>query len=718
MKKILLTTFVFSYLLIIFQTSNAQWAPTSGPKGINVNVFYQKGKALFAGTASKGVFKSTNHGVTWTPANSTINNLTVFSLTSDSLYLYAGTDNGTYRSSNNGATWTPANAGMTGQFVVSFLSANGYLFAGTVAFGLFKSNDHGNTWTDANGGALVSSSIYSIAYSSPNIVAVADNLVFYSNDNGSSWFYPVTSPFIFTTHPSMIVNGDSILLSSGWSVWRSFNSGTSWGSQIIIDESLSLCGLVASGNKIFVGSNKGIFSTKNFGATWQTIPPTGLRFGNRFNNAFYKSGKNFLLGMDELGVAYSTDKGLNWQYTTSGFPPASNIDNALMITGDTILCGTHSDGLYRSTNDGTTWTKIGTTDDDDTLSNAIIFSVLKKGNIILAGACGYGLYRSADNGATWTHITAGLPVGDFDNFLCVNSLAKAGTKMIIATDLGVYYSSNDGLTWNSTSISGTGYVAMGLASNGTTVCAAVNRFTGSNTIYRSTNSGVSWAAAFSTGFDDFVCMASDGVDHFYAGTFSNNYLSSTNGTSWGSFGPGMPAGSGAFTIAVQDNNVFTGNAQGLYFSNNNGASFTEENDGFDPTPNRAVQGLAISDNYVFAGLFQNAVWKRPLSDFGIVLKETEPEAASIHDHLPMEPGIFPNPIAEEGNLVYELIERSQVTILIFDETGKIAGNVWSAEQDDGIYNWKINGNEFAGGNYIASISIDGSTKYLKFIVIK
>src|SRR5215831_12661840 len=117
------------------------------------------------------------------------------------------------------------------------------------------------------------------------------------------------------------------------------------------------------------------------------------------------------MGFDEIGVAYSTDKGKNWAYTLSGFSPAATIDNAITGSGTHIITGTHSDGLYQSFDDGSTWSKFGTTNDLDSLSNGTVFAILKLNNIILAGTCGFGLYRSTDNGTSWNRIRTGLPAG-------------------------------------------------------------------------------------------------------------------------------------------------------------------------------------------------------------------------------------------------------------------------------------------------------------------
>ncbi len=712
MSKSIRNVFICCISLFLFtQNSFSQWTQTAGPKGMNVNAFYQSGSFLYCGTSAQGVFKSTDHGVTWTAANNGIEQLSIFSLTSDASYLFAGTNEGTFRSSDDGATWLPANTGMEGQFVWSFFQNGGYLFAGTISFGLFKSNDHGTSWTDANGGALGSSSIYAMTFSSPNLIVLADNNIFYSNNNGDSWFYPVSSPFTFTTTPSFIVNGDSVLLNGGFDVFRSFNAGLSWGPPIVVEEELNMTGMVKVGNRIIAGSSKGIYSTKNFGSTWQHVNPTGLRYDNTFNHHFFKSGNNYLLAFDELGVAYSSDKGMTWQYTLAGFPPASNIDNALVVSGKILLSGTHGDGVYKSSNSGNSWTKIGTTNPLDTLSNGIIFAVYRSGSIILAGTCGDGLYRSADNGLTWTHITAGLPVDEL-NSLCIFGLSKSGSNFIAATDQGVYYSSNNGVSWNNTNISGTGYVAMGVAANGTTACAGVNRFTGNNEVYRSTNSGVTWTVVFASGFDDFTCVAADGVDHFYVGSFESNYVSANNGSTWNPFGPGFSPGTGAFSIAVKDNYVFAGNNTGIYFSDDHAMSFTAENEGFDPDPNMSVQGIAISNDYVFAGLFQNAVWRRPLSDFGIVLKE------EVADFTNPVMNISPVPASTEIYFDMQLPAVGEGSLYIYDNTGRlIAETKFNAVENINTV-LKLSVSDWMDGTYFAKVILGDFSQSRHFVVLK
>jgi hypothetical protein len=341
-----------------------------------------------------------------------------------------------------------------------------------------------------------------------------------------------------------------------------------------------------------------------------------------------------------------------------------------------------------------------------------VFALLKvNNNVILAGTCGYGLYRSADSGTTWTHITNGLPKQAGTGFLCVNSLAKSSTNILAGTDQGLYYSTNNGTSWHSTNISGNSFYVAGVAANGATACAAVQRLTEQNQIYRSVNKGVSWTSVFSV-IDDFTTMASDGGNHFYAGSYATGYVSANNGSSWGSFGPGV-SGGGAFAIAVKDNNVWVGNSEGVYFSNNNASSFSNANTGLNPVPNRAVEGFVISPVYIFAGTFINGVWKRPLSDFA-----TSTLSAKYSTMNDLKIAITPNPVIHEGLLTYHVAKTSQVIIKLFDAAGRNMKILVNVKKEPGDYQARINSDTLPRGNYFALLVIGKVHTIIQFIVAK
>jgi len=108
---ILITSFIFSFAI-----SYSQWTQTHGPLGTTVLSFFDNGTWLYAGTDSKGVFRSADHGQYWSASNNKIPNLEVFSFAEDASYLYAGSDSGLYRSADDGLTWEPANNGIQSNF--------------------------------------------------------------------------------------------------------------------------------------------------------------------------------------------------------------------------------------------------------------------------------------------------------------------------------------------------------------------------------------------------------------------------------------------------------------------------------------------------------------------------------------------------------------------------------------------------------------------------
>lgn len=717
MNRITGCTILMAVILpLIPLTLLAQWKQTSGPPGISINIFYNFNGFLYAGTSSKGVFKSRDNGATWNTANTGIENLQVKALVSNGQALYAGTNHGVFVSLNGGNNWLPANSQMENKIIASFLVTNGYLFAGTIGQGLYKSSDNGKTWTDASGNALSVSTIYAITSSQNNLVVVADNQIFYSMDNGNSWNYDFSSPFIFGL-AGFVTKDDSVIVHDGDQVFRSFDRGITWGRSILVNRSAILSGMVMESETLFAGGRTGIYWSKDFGSTWKAIPTDGLKIGELgsfqsvdFNNTFSSSGKNFLLGYDEVGVAYSTDTGRTWTYTVSGFPPASSIDNALLGVDSVLYSGTHGDGLYETVNNGKDWRKITTGDNHDSLANANIFAVLKTGNVILAGTCSYGLYRSIDNGVSWTRIHNGLPA-DNNDLLCINSLAKTNTNILAATSKGLYFSSDAGFSWKPTTLTGDNLSVDAVAANGAVAVAAVAHFTGTNNLYRSEDNGVSWTSVLSV-VDDFTCASSDGNSSFYVGSFSGGYRSLNNGKLWTSFGSGLPP-TATFTIAVKGKNVFVGNVNGVFYSTNQGNSFVQKSEGLDSGESRSVQGLGVRGRFLYAGTFRDAVWIRPLSDFA----SATIDAGSIPAEK-VTVSIFPNPAKNIATVNYEVPQYCTVSIDLFDATGNKLKTVINESKGPGSYQLAIPLYELSPGLYFVKIQLGQRNGFTKLIVIK
>lgn len=146
--------------------------------------------------------------------------------------------------------------------------------------------------------------------------------------------------------------------------------------------------------------------------------------------------------------------------------------------------------------------------------------LLIDGNNIFAGASGNGVYLSTNNGSTWTQNTLGSHT--------VLSLAASGANIYAGTSInGIYRSTNSGTNWAQTLMNYSS--PKSLAINGSYCFAGLYSLSGSNGLYRSTDGGT-WNLAGLNGIN-VLSLGLNG-NNLFAGTENGVYLSTNNGTNW------------------------------------------------------------------------------------------------------------------------------------------------------------------------------------------
>ncbi len=156
---------------------------------------------VYAVSASGGLFISNDTGNTWTPTPgteilpTTACSSVCLDYTSDSiLYLSTGDQNyydswyGIYKSTNGGNTWSPANSGIGNRMAVDIIMdpVNHNTLVAATTDGIWKTTNGGATWTET----LTSGAFKSIKMKpgSNNILYAATGDLFYKSTNmGSSW---------------------------------------------------------------------------------------------------------------------------------------------------------------------------------------------------------------------------------------------------------------------------------------------------------------------------------------------------------------------------------------------------------------------------------------------------------------------------------------------------------------------------------------------------
>jgi photosystem II stability/assembly factor-like uncharacterized protein len=187
---------------------------------------------------------------------------------------------------------------------------------------------------------------------------------------------------------------------------KSFTATTGWNPGV--GKVTSVAVNPANNAIIYISSpGGGIWKTINSGTTWTPLVDNTSTFMDVNNLAIDPSNPNTIFAaVNTVGVIKSTNAGANWAMTGAGttFPKKVMVhptnSNKIYATGD------NGDGIYESSNGGTTWTQrlAGVSMEDMEFKPNDPTIMYASGN----NAAATTFYRSADGGITWTAITSGI----------------------------------------------------------------------------------------------------------------------------------------------------------------------------------------------------------------------------------------------------------------------------------------------------------------------
>ncbi len=192
--------------------------------------------------------------------------------------------------------------------------------------------------------------------------------------------------------------------------------------------------ILSYGNVWYVAtSNNGILQSQNF-TNWN---PSSSGIGTSDIRRIISSveGANIVLYASTAnGVYRSTMLGYNWTAVNNGL---TSLNVVTLFSDGTILLASTDDGVFRSDNYGQSWSAVSVG-----ASNQTVRCFLKNGTDILAGLANTGdyLYRSTDNGLTWSPYGTGLYE--------VSLLAKLGDELFASSATLMYHSTDNGLNWS------------------------------------------------------------------------------------------------------------------------------------------------------------------------------------------------------------------------------------------------------------------------------
>lgn len=302
----------------------------------------------------------------------------------DSHVLYAAArPQGVLKSTDRGMTWSPARRGLANTSVYHLVinPANPkILYLGTFGGGIYKSQDGGDTWVEANtglGNTNIHALILNPLHPDQLLVATSTGELFRSQDAGGSWqsFNEGLPPIDGEVIASLLIfpndPGGYDLVRGG--LFRRPFSASSWqavGSNIQ-DEVMTALAYDPQHRTFYAGTMKrGLFRATLPSATehldpiaamtrldWQPIKGPFHDQWIRFIALDPSSASIVYVGVVALGLFKSTDRGTSWDEVDTGLPSKDIESLAIDPTASSVLyAGMHNDGVYLSRNGGQTWT--------------------------------------------------------------------------------------------------------------------------------------------------------------------------------------------------------------------------------------------------------------------------------------------------------------------------------------------------------------------------
>jgi photosystem II stability/assembly factor-like uncharacterized protein len=376
--------------------------------------------------------------------------------------------------------------------------------------------------------------------------------------------------------------------------------------------------------------------------------------------------------------------------------------------GTNLFAGTVGNGVFLSTDNGTSWTPTG-------LKDNYIVALVANGTTLLAATDGNGVCVSTDNGTTWTQTM----LNTYTNGNYVSSVAISGTNLFAGTLYnGIFLSTDNGTTWTQTSPKWAYVNSLVVSPNGTggTNLFAVAKGTGA---FLSTDNGTNWTEVDNGLPWNYVNTltvspnGTGGTNLFAAANGSNAFLSTDNGTNWIKTGT---INGNVSVFALSGKNIFVGTDSfsgqgGVSLSSDNSASWTDVSTGL---PGTDVNILTVGSTDIFLWTAIGGIYKRSLSEMITAVKGNE-------NQIPAKFWLdqnYPNPFNLSTTINYSLPKTGHVALKVYDVLGKEVATLVNEKESSGNYYIQFNANKLASGIYFYRLIAGNLVMTKKLILMK
>jgi photosystem II stability/assembly factor-like uncharacterized protein len=528
-----------------------------------------------------GVFRSEDHGATWTSASFGLAAFQVSHLEVDPLHpgtVYAITQRGFQKSQDGGRNWqVPVDMRVTA-FAMSRLSPQNLLAAdGTQIYASF---DAGASWEPGPvlPGEDEDVRILEIDPQTPSNVYAGTHESFFRSTDGGASFVPLAGPGTgFLDGLSIDPANPQILYAATIDgVFKSTDRGLTWAragqelaGKLIFDVAVDP---TAPSNLLAVGSQ--VYRSTDGGASWTLVFDRVL--SNRTAAFDPSSPSTWLIGTQE-GVYRSTNQGASWLPSSTGL--FASLVRKLAVDPHrpgVLYAALHGAGtLHKSADAGASWSRLS-------LSGVRALALDPKTPSRVYAATDQGILRSQDAGSTWVRINSAETTG---SEIAVDP--KTPSTLYLATSDGVRKSVDGGIFWSATGPQPEDFSPFLLV---IAPSAPQTVFAGDflNRLFKSIDGGATWTVVSGGGLPDeiVISLAVDptNADVLYAGVEREGvYKSTDGGATWFPSRTGLPSAWTVEGIAIDPSEparlYAAVSRRGIYRSTNGGSSWALFDDG-------------------------------------------------------------------------------------------------------------------------------------------
>jgi hypothetical protein len=243
--------------------------------------------------------------------------------------------------------------------------------------------------------------------------------------------------------------------------------------------------------------------------------------------------------------------------------------------------------------------------------------LMKTGSDIYAGSQYGGVFRSTNNGSSWIPCFSGLPAGvSVVRLLAKDTLLFAGTGYWSKQGQGIYRSGDQGATWvpknNGIQVNPAGYFTdldiTGLAKTTNYIYASTRQ----NGIYRSADNGDNWVKVFDeygpdSAFREIYSICAIGDAVYAGGNFVIGvHRSYDQGETWDVVSTGFPSGFIVYQLTSAGSDLYVRGSHGFYWSPTNGDYFVGINNGIGYPEGAGTGAISAEGSVVLASTYDGS----------------------------------------------------------------------------------------------------------------